>query len=256
MLRNWLAHPLTRNLDINDPRTTELRWQIIRQKAFLRRIYQEWYISIAAHLPRGSQPVLELGAGGGFLREYIPGLLTSDVFYYSQASVVLDGQHMPFGEGALRAIVMTDVLHHIPRARQFFAEAVRCLRPGSKIIMIEPWMTPWSRWVYTHLHYEPCLPDAPNWEFAGSGPLSGANDALPWIIFDRDRGRFSNEFPLLEIELVQPMMPFRYIVSGGVSMRSLMPGWSFGFWRGLENSLDRCMPSLGMFALVVINRKA
>jgi SAM-dependent methyltransferase len=163
---------------------------------------------------------------------------------------------MSFGEGALRAIVMTDVLHHIPQPRMFFAEAVRCLQPGGKIIMIEPWMTHWSRWVYTHLHYEPCLPDAPEWEFAGSGPLSSANDALPWIIFERDRRQFCDEFPQLEIEWVQPMMPFRYILSGGVSMRSLMPGWSFGLWRGMENGLNPWMSALGMFALMVINRKS
>ena len=251
-----LAHPLTRNLDIDDPRTTQLRWQIIQQKAFLRQIYQEWYKLIAAHLPQGNLPVLELGSGGGFLRDYLRDLITSDVFYYAHTSVVLDGRQMPFKDGAFRAIAMTDVLHHIPQARQFLAEAVRCLQPGAKILMIEPWMTSWSRWVYTHLHYEPCAPDAPKWEFSASGPLSSANDALPWIIFERDRDKFAVEFPQLEIDLVQPMMPFRYILSGGVSMRSLMPGWSFGLWRDMENSLDPWMASLGMFALIVITRKS
>jgi hypothetical protein len=41
------------------------------------------------------------------------------------------------------------------------------------------------------------------------------------------------------IQTIKPMMPFRYLVSGGVSMRSFMPGWSFSFWRGLENMLRR-----------------
>jgi len=91
MLSKWLLHPLTCDLDINDPRTTELHWQIIQQKLVLRRIYQEWYLLIAAHLPPGSQPVIELGSGGGFLRGYIPGLFTSDIFFYSLPSVVLDG---------------------------------------------------------------------------------------------------------------------------------------------------------------------
>jgi hypothetical protein len=255
MLRNLLAHPLTRNLDINDPRTTELRWQIIRQKAFLRQIYQEWYALIVANLPLGGGAVIELGSGGGFLGEYLPGLISSDVFYYSHPLLVMDGQQMPFKEGTLRAIMMTDVLHHIPRARLFFAEAVRCLQVGAKIIMIEPWMTAWSRWVYTHLHYEPCLLDVPGWEFPVSGPLSGANDALPWIIFERDRRMFEIEFPQLEIEFIQPTMPFRYLLSGGVSLRSLMPGCSFVLWRGIENGLHRWMSTWAMFALIVIKRR-
>jgi len=45
-------------------------------------------------------------------------------------------------DGSLRAIVMTDVLHHIPNVESFFAEAARCVRPGGVIVMIEPWLTP------------------------------------------------------------------------------------------------------------------
>ena len=51
MLKTWLAHPLTRGLDIDDPRTTHLRQQIIQEKSFLRQIYQEWYQAIVAALP-------------------------------------------------------------------------------------------------------------------------------------------------------------------------------------------------------------
>lgn len=50
-MKAWLAHPLTRGLDINNPRTTQIRKQIIQKKSFLRQIYQEWYASIAAALP-------------------------------------------------------------------------------------------------------------------------------------------------------------------------------------------------------------
>ncbi len=38
---------------------------------------------------------------------------------------------------------MFDVLHHISRPRDFFKEAIRCLRNSGRIIMIEPanrWM--------------------------------------------------------------------------------------------------------------------
>ena len=102
--------------------------------------------------------------------------------------------------------------------------------------MIEPWVTPWSRFVYTRLHHEPFQPETPSWELPTSGPLSGANDALPWIIFARDRIKFEQEFPQWQIEMIKPIMPFRYLLSGGVSLRGLAPGWSFGMWRQLENA--------------------
>ena len=71
MLKTWLAHPLTRGLDIDDPRTTHLRQQIIQEKSFLRQIYQEWYRAIVAALPPGHGAVLELGAGGGFMSDFV-----------------------------------------------------------------------------------------------------------------------------------------------------------------------------------------
>ena len=42
----------------------------------------------------------------------------------------------------------------------------------------------------------------------------------------RDRVTFEREFPHWHIELVKPIMPFRYLLSGGVSLRSLNPSLS------------------------------
>ena len=252
MLKNLLAHPLTRGLDIDDPRCTELRRSLIRNKSFLRQIYQEWYEAIAALLPLDKDPVLELGSGGGFLVKFIPKLITSEIFYSSHVKMVLDGSGLPFVNESLSGIVMTDVLHHLPQPRQFFTEASRCVRPGGSVIMIEPWVTPWSRLVYSKLHHEPFQPEAVEWTFPQRGVLSGANSALPWIIFDRDRTRFEREFPEWQIHTIKPFMPFRYLLSGGVSMRNLMPGWSFALWRNLENLLRPWMKSLAMFALIVL----
>lgn len=204
--------------------------------------------------PPDNGPVLELGAGAGFLEEFVPGLLTSDIFPCKGNRLVLDGQQLPFDDGALRGIVMTDVLHHIPQPRRFFAEAARCLRPGGVVVMIEPWVSAWSKRVYRSLHHEPFRPDSAEWEFPSTGPLSGANGAMPWIIFERDREKFTQAFPMLRIRNVTPTMPFRYLISGGVSMRSLTPGWSFPLWRTLETALGPVQKHLAMFARVELVR--
>jgi hypothetical protein len=253
-LRESLAYPLTRGLDIDDPRTTDLRRRIIQEKPFLRKIYDEWYTSIAAALPADPGPVLELGSGAGFLPEYVDNLITSEIFQCARVRAVLDGHQLPFDNGSLRGIVMTDVLHHLPAPRRFFAEATRCLRPGGVLVMIEPWVSPWSVRIYNSLHHEPFRPDSREWEFPSSGPLSGANGALPWIIFQRDRSQYEREFPLLPICSVTPIMPFRYLISGGVSMRSLTPGWTFGLWRGLESAMGPARKWFAMFARIVVRR--
>ena len=254
MFKNLLAHPLTRGLDIDDPRCTELRRSLIRNKSFLRQVYQEWYEAIAALLPLNKDPVLELGSGGGFLVEFIPELITSEAFLCQHVRVVLNGLQLPFANESLRGIVMTDVLHHLPQPRKFLAEASRCVRSGGLVIMVEPWVTPWSQLVYSKLHHEPFRPEAVEWSFPVEGPLSGANSAMPWIIFDRDRSRLEKEFPEWQIQIIKPFMPFRYLLSGGVSLRSLMPGWSFALWRRVENLLQPWMNNLAMFALIVLSK--
>jgi hypothetical protein len=254
IIKSRLAHPLTAGLDLDDPATTALRRRIVREKPFLRRIYQEWYELLAAALPEGPEPALELGSGAGFLREHVPHLITSEVFPCPDVDRVIDAQALPFGSGELRGIAMTNVLHHLPDVARFFAEAARCVRINGVLAMVEPWMTSWSRFVYRRLHHEPFDAEASQWRFARGGPLSGANGALPWIIFERDRRQFERLFPEWRIEAVMPIMPLCYLLSGGVSMRSLVPGWTYASCRRLEGLLSPWAPRLAMFAFIRVRR--
>jgi len=252
-IKNVLAHPLTRGLNVDDPRTSVLRRQIIQEKKFLRQIYQEWYRLLRFSMPSGKGFVLEIGSGAGFLSEFFPDLIASDVIYRRGIKIVLDGHHLPFADGTLKAIVMIDVLHHMSRARDFFLSAARSVRAGGVIAMIEPWVSSWSKLIFMNLHDEPFEPGAGEWEFQTSGPLSGANAALPWILFERDRARFEHEFPQWQIHTLEPMMPLCYLVSGGVSLRSLMPAFSFRAWRAIEKIVSR-INNLSLFALIVLRR--
>jgi SAM-dependent methyltransferase len=187
------------------------------------------------------------------LSERVAGVITSEVFACPGIRVVSDGCRLPFAAGSLRAIVMTDVLHHVPDPERFLREAARTLVVGGRIVMIEPWLTSWSRRVYAR-HPEPMRPDSAEWGFPSSGPLSGANIAIPWMIFERDRAAFVARFPELAIRDVALMMPFAYLVSGGVSLRSLAPGFSYRLLRALERLLAPWNGRLAMFALIELER--
>jgi SAM-dependent methyltransferase len=256
-LRRALAHPLTidQDLHLDNPETTDLHRAIIESKPFLKRIYEEWYGLLAQWLPGPGAPVVELGSGAGFAGEFMPGLITSEVCFFPGVQIVFDGQAMPFRDAGLRGITMVNVLHHVPDVHLLFEEAARCLQPGGRIVAIEPWVSPWSRLVYTKLHHEPFDADSAEWAFPRGGRLSAANGALPWIVFERDRQRWDAEFPNLQVKLIKGIMPFRYLVSGGVATRNLMPSFSFSLWRGLERMLEPVMRSLAMFALIVIERR-
>jgi SAM-dependent methyltransferase len=250
-----LSHPLTRGLDLDSPETTALRRRIMSEKAFLRRLYVEWYGLIRANLPPVEGEVLELGSGAGFMDSFIDGLITSEVFPTPGARVVLDGSRLPFPSASLRAIVMTDVFHHIATPRAFLMEARRALAAGGRIVMIEPWVTRWSRFVYRRFHHEPFEPEASRWEFPSSGPLSGANGALPWIVFERDHAILEREFPELRVATIRPLMPMAYLWSGGVGLRALAPGFAYRPWRALEGAVAAIERATAMFALVVVERR-
>jgi SAM-dependent methyltransferase len=254
VVRTWLEHPLTRGLSIDDPRTTALRREIVRSKRFLRRVYLDWYRLVRDSLPGGSGEVLELGSGAGFLREVVTGVVTSDVFPAPGLDLVLDAHALPFRDASLRAIAMVDVLHHLSDCRRFFAEAARCVRPGGVIAAIEPWVSAWSRVVYGRLHHEPFVPDAPDWAFPASGPLSSSNQALSWMVLERDRAVFERTFPSWRVKRVVPFMPLRYVASGGVTLRLSAPAWSYVLVAGLERLLAPFMGELAMFAHIVLER--
>lgn len=255
LVGRWLEHPLTKGLDPDDPATTTVRRQIIAGKPFLRKIYLEWYGKLSQALPPVDGSILELGSGAGFFREICPQAITSEVFVCPGIQSVIDARKLPLRDASLRAIVMTDVMHHIPDPARFLAEAQRVLVPGGRMLMIEPWVSAWSKFVYTRFHPEPFRPEASTWDFPSSGPLSGANGAMPWMIFHRDLAAFRRLFPLLDVTRVEPFMPFRYLLSGGVSMRGLAPAWSFRLWKGIESLLVPWMQHLAMFAFIVLERR-
>ena len=259
MLRNTLktlaVHPLTRGMSLDAPETTTRRLRIIQQKPFLRKFYHQCYRALGNSMPADvAGPVLELGSGGGFLREYIPGLMTSEILQIPGVDIILDGQKLPFAKAALRGIVMFDVFHHLPDVKSFLNAAAVCVKPGGAIVMMEPWNSAWSRLIFRHLHHEPFLPDAPDWHFAGGGPLSMANQALPWIVFKRDRQKFNHQCPQWHLREIKPNYPFCYLLSGGLAYRSFMPGFLFGFWRSIENCLKPWMQHWAMFAKIVLIR--
>jgi hypothetical protein len=66
--------------------------------------------------------------------------------------------------------------------------------------------------------------------------------------------RFEQEFPRWQIELIQPIIPICYLISGGVSLRDIAPGWSFDLCRYLESALGRWNHKMAMFAQIVLRR--
>ncbi|MCJ7730006.1 MAG: class I SAM-dependent methyltransferase, partial [Sedimentisphaerales bacterium] len=197
--------------------------------------------------------LVELGSGGGFIKEIIANVITSDILNLSNVDRVFSSSQMPFVDGSVDAFFMFDVLHHIADSRAFFREALRCLRVCGKVVMIEPANTLWSRFIYKNFHHEQFDP-AGKWGLEGSGPLSQGNGAIPWIIFRRDRVIFEREFPSLRIVSMRNHTPLRYLLSGGLTLRQLVPSFTYPFVRAVEYLLSPLNNWLGMFQTIELEK--
>jgi SAM-dependent methyltransferase len=222
----------------------------IREKAGLREFYREAYVKFAECLERCPEDgiVLELGSGGGFVRDYIPEAVTSDLLPYPGIDQVVDGTAMQFADESLRAILMLNVFHHISDCAAFLREASRCLMPGGRVFMVDQYPGWVSTPILRYLHREEFEPLRDEWEFVSQqGPLADANGALAWMVFHRDYDRFRREFPRLERVQFTPHTPLRYWLSGGLKWWSLLPPFSLAAAARLDHALASLSPRLCSF---------
>jgi SAM-dependent methyltransferase len=243
--------------DIDHALTSLNNSHIIEKKKFLKNTYWDFYRRFldAAGESAPEGPWIEIGSGGGFIKEVIPRVKTSDVVEIrSLTDLTFSALKMPFESGSVGIFFLLNTFHHLHDVSLFLNECQRCLKSGGKIVMIEPANTPWSRWIYKKFHHEPFDEKMSEWMTEG-GRLSGGNQALPWIVFVRDRKRFDAAFPLLKIISIEAHTPFRYLISGGLNYPHSFPSILYPVVRLFENLMKPVHRFCGMFMTVVIQKQ-
>ncbi|MHB2016792.1 MAG: class I SAM-dependent methyltransferase [Candidatus Xenobia bacterium] len=229
--------------------------RLLQRKPFMKALYLDWYRQMerAVHgVPDGLH--LEIGSGGGCIREVMPAVRTSDILALPGVDACHAAEALPYEDQSLAAIFMLNTLHHLPSVESFFGEAVRCLKAGGRIVCIEPAHTVWSRLIYQNLHHEPFDPSG-GWELPSGRPLSMSNQALPWIVFQRDRHLFVEKFPQLAILGLALHTPLRYLMSGGFSYRPFVPACMHAPCRLGEQMVSPLNRWIAMFMTVVLERR-
>lgn len=200
-------------------------------KPVLEGVYAPWFDVLLAQAGTG-QRVLEIGAGPGFLgahaRRRRPDLrwIASDIIGAPWNDVAADAGRLPFRSGSFDAVVCLDLVHHLARPRDFFAEAARVLVPGGRLAAVEPWVTPMSYPIYRWLHDEGCDLGIDPWDpFARSGEAKEAfegNGALTWRVV---RSGTAAEWARLGLgpPRVRLLNSFGYLLSLGFRPGSLLP---------------------------------
>jgi SAM-dependent methyltransferase len=198
-------------------------------KPVLARVYEPWFSALLDAAPRGAR-VLEVGAGPGFLgkaaRRRRPDLrwIASDLHAAPWNTLAADAGRLPLAAASIDAVVGLDVLHHLGAPAAFFREAARVLRPGGRLALVEPWITPFSWPIYRFVHQEHCRLSVDPWDpFPAHGKDSFDGDAaVPWrMVRDTPAERW-NELGLRPPRVAR-LNAFAYLLSLGFRPASLLP---------------------------------
>ena len=232
-------------------------WEANRQ---LRTLNADLYARLANELPSASLGRrIELGSGPGFAREFIPGIELTDLVRAPWHDGEASAEALPFDAGSVGALVLFDVLHHVPSPRKFFDEAVRVLAPGGRIVMCEPYISPVSYPVYKLFHEEPVD--------MGADPLAlhvadgardpfDSNQGIPTLLFGRKRQAFAQAFPALSIARVEYLSGFSMPASGGFSRGPFLPWGLWSLWHRIDTRVPSALMRWMAFRMLVVLDRA
>lgn len=236
-------------IDFDSVESSELARKILREKKCLRDIYTETYTEMMRvknrYLSDGGM-LVEIGSGGGFMKDMYPEVVTSDVKEIKGVDMVCNADKLPFADNSVSAIFAVHVIHHIPDITKFLREAERVLVSGGGVVCVEPYWSPVAKFVYKHMHVEPYDDRARTWLVSGDRPMSSSNQALSYLLLKRDRARFKKLFPHFQLVYQRPFGFIRYMATGGIWLSPKLPPFAFGFLKFIEYLLRPIMPLVGI----------
>lgn len=229
---------------------------IWESKPVLRVIYHRLYERVAAAAVPGE--TLEVGGGSGNLKSYMKGVVSTDIVASSWLDAVADAQALPFRDGYFSNIVGVDIVHHIEAPLRFFEEAFRVLKPGGRIILIEPAITVMSSLFYRGFHPEPVDMSVDPFKRVEHDPDRkpfDANQAIPTLLFRDHYDRFSAIFPQHRLIELDWMSLFAYPLSGGFRSWSLIPMRLVDPLLDMEQALPQWMRKVMGFRMLIVLEK-
>lgn len=252
-----------RNICVDENLLLEIHRKIVQKKKLLHSAFNTFYrlmTDCCDEFLTAKGLEIELGSGSGFFKNVRPRLITSDIRTAKYIDMILDAQKMNLKNNSVRVFYGINVFHHLPKPEKFFKEAIRSLKTGGGIILIEPHNGFISSTVHKLLHKNEYFDNKmPGWQnYQIKGPLSGANQALSHIVFIRDRKIFEKKFGGKLIITHQGYVNnwLRYFFSGGVNFKQLLPSFFEKPFIVIEKILSPFAKHLSLHHIIVIKKIA
>ena len=230
--------------------------EIWNRKPVLQEIYADIYRRILATCVPG--PILEIGGGSGNFKAFAPHAVSSDIVQAPWLNLVCDAQRLPFAEASFANIVMVDVLHHLESPALFFAESMRVLKAGGRLIFCEPAITPLSSIFYRLFHEEPFnmhVDPLANKKLSNDRNPWEANQGIPSLIIGRYRDAVAKAFPNLTLVSTNYLSFLAYPLSGGFKPWTRLPAAAARPLLAVEWRLRSLLGRLAAFRLLAAYEK-
>ena len=228
------------------------RKRIWADKPCLRQIYADYFSLVLRSCASGT--TLEIGAGSGCLKACGHDVLSMDIELMPGIDVLSDAQLLPFRDNSFDNVVAIDAFHHLERPIRFLKEARRILRSGGRLVLLEPGITPISRWFYRYLHPEPVDLDV--------NPLQDglvdmhrhpflANQAVATLLVTRYKESLADLVPGISLREYRWIGSLAYPLSGGFRRWSMVPERFVRQILTLESLIDSALGRWCGFRLLV-----
>jgi SAM-dependent methyltransferase len=254
---SFLKEPLTLGMDPFSEERISIHKKILSKKRMIRDVFNEFHFEMLRLASKHfviSKGEIELGAGVYPVKNTKPGVLATDILPASHLDRTLDAQNMDLKDESISVIYGQNCFHHFPEPELFFKEISRVLTPSGGVVLIEPHYGFFANFIYKRLFsVEGFDKKCQNWHFL---PNDLPNQALGYICFIRDRAKFDQLFPSLEIVEVKPALNWmRYLLSGGLNFRQLLPNFTIPILKLLETLMMPLASQLGLHCYYVIKKK-
>ena len=261
-LLDLVGEPRLRGVDVNSADLTYRHREILRQKPLIYAVMGELYAMCRQLDERwlsGNGQRIEIGAGSSVMKDFYPDVIVTDIKQAEFLDRVLDAQNMDLPDSSVRAFYGINCFHHLPSPDRFFSELERTLQPGGGCILVEPYYGPFAAFLYKHLFTtEGFDPEASSWEGdAERGAMMDANQALSYVVFQRDHAELQRKHPALErVAHERSRTYLRYLLSGGLNFRQLVPTRAGGALSAVERVLTPIDHLFALHHVIVLRKRA
>jgi SAM-dependent methyltransferase len=229
------------------------------KKPLLRRVYSDFYRTIAHHLPSGNNGlIVEIGSGIGNIKEVIPACVRTDLFSNPWIDRVENAYGLSFAGSSVSAMILFDVFHHLRYPGTALQEFHRVLIPGGRVIIFDPFISLAGRVIYGFFHHEPIAYKQQIEWLAPSGwephkdTYYSAQGNMTRVFFKKIYAPSLKGWSLV---VRRRFAALSYVASGGYSGPQLYPSILYPFVKKVDAVLDFLPGVFATRGLIVLEKR-